>query len=159
MAASRLARREPPKSANAALQSLEREQPFPADCALPWRIWAALKVQNKVRRGTGDPPDDRESRITGLANKVQRRLETRFGKKPPIYFGFGMFGLIGWSVAVPTVAGIALGIWIDNAWPSRYSWTLMLLVLGVVLGCLNAWHWIERESSGETDVQRRSRRR
>jgi C_GCAxxG_C_C family probable redox protein len=43
MAASRLARRESPRCANAALQSLERERSFPADCALPWRIWAALK--------------------------------------------------------------------------------------------------------------------
>jgi hypothetical protein len=26
--------------------------PFPTDCALPWRIWAALKPQNKMKRGT-----------------------------------------------------------------------------------------------------------
>ena len=27
-------------------------RPFPTDCVLPWRIWAALNPQNKVKRGT-----------------------------------------------------------------------------------------------------------
>jgi ATP synthase protein I len=58
----------------------------------------------------------------------------------------GMFGLVGWSVAIPTLAGIALGVWVDTRWPGPYSWTLMLLVIGVGLGCLNAWYWIKRES-------------
>ncbi len=52
MAACRLARREPPKYANAALQSLARDHvPFPSDCALPWRIWAALTLQNQGETG------------------------------------------------------------------------------------------------------------
>jgi ATP synthase protein I len=58
----------------------------------------------------------------------------------------GMFGLVGWAVAIPTLIGIAVGIWIDKRWPSPYSWTLMLLVIGVVVGCLNAWYWVRRES-------------
>ncbi len=62
-----------------------------------------------------------------------------------IWFGLGMFGLVGWSIAMPTVIGAAIGLWIDSTWPSRYSWTLMLLFAGVVLGCLNAWHWVKRE--------------
>lgn len=58
-----------------------------------------------------------------------------------------MFGLVGWSVAIPAVLGIALGIWLDRAFPSRLSWTLTLLIAGLVLGCLNAWYWIKRERS------------
>jgi ATP synthase protein I len=57
-----------------------------------------------------------------------------------------MFGLVGWSVAIPTLIGIAIGAWIDAQYPSQYSWTLMLLLIGVVVGCLNAWWWIQRES-------------
>jgi len=56
-----------------------------------------------------------------------------------------MFGLVGWSVAVPAVAAIALGVWIDTRYPSQYSWTLMLLVVGVTIGCFNAWYWVTRE--------------
>jgi ATP synthase protein I len=56
-----------------------------------------------------------------------------------------MFGMVGWSVAVPTLIGIALGIWIDRRWPGRFSWTLMLLFAGLALGCLLAYHWVNRE--------------
>lgn len=62
-----------------------------------------------------------------------------------VWFGLGMFGLVGWSVAIPTLIGTALGIWLDLRSSSRYSWTLMLLIIGIGLGCLNAWFWISRE--------------
>lgn len=44
------------------------------------------------------------------------------------------------------IVGTALGIWIDTTWPSRFSWTLMLLMVGVILECLNAWEWINQEN-------------
>ena len=77
--------------------------------------------------------------------KEARKIKARREKNRGVWFGLGMFGLVGWSVAVPTLIGIALGIWIDFKWPSRYSWTLMLLIIGVILGCLNAWFWIACE--------------
>jgi ATP synthase protein I len=43
------------------------------------------------------------------------------------------------------LGGVALGAWIDRRWPSRFSWTLMLLVGGLLLGCVNAWMRIEHE--------------
>ena len=54
-----------------------------------------------------------------------------------------IFGVVGWSVAVPTLAGVALGVWIDQHWPSRFSWTLMLLVGGLVFGCVSAWRRVK----------------
>ncbi len=81
-----------------------------------------------------------------LGAKEARKIKARQEKDRSIIFGLGMFGLVGWSVAVPTVVGIAIGIWIDARWPSRFSWTLMLLFMGVVLGCINAWRWVKRES-------------
>ncbi len=57
-----------------------------------------------------------------------------------------MFGLVGWSVAIPALIGVALGMWIDFRRPSQYSWTLMLMLIGIALGCLNAWRWVHRES-------------
>ncbi|MGK7874101.1 MAG: AtpZ/AtpI family protein [Xenococcaceae cyanobacterium] len=83
-----------------------------------------------------------------VKTKAARKLKARREKKN-IWFGLGMFGMVGWSVAIPALMGIALGVWIDTHIPSRYSWTLMLLFVGVVLGCLNAWYWIKRESQGD----------
>lgn len=81
-----------------------------------------------------------------IAAQEARKKKARQEKDRGIWFGLGMFGLIGWSVAVPTLIGVALGIWIDTSWSSRFSWTLMLLFLGVILGCLNAWYWVKRQS-------------
>jgi len=81
-----------------------------------------------------------------VAAKQRRKLEARREGDRSAWFGLGMFGLVGWSVSIPTLVGIALGLWIDSRWPSRFSWTLMLLVLGLAVGCLNAWFWVQRES-------------
>ncbi|HNW91620.1 MAG TPA: AtpZ/AtpI family protein [bacterium] len=61
-----------------------------------------------------------------------------------LWFGLGLSGIVGWSVAIPALLGVAAGIWIDGRYPSQYSWTLMLLIGGVLLGCLNAWYWVQR---------------
>lgn len=78
--------------------------------------------------------------------KQERKLKARREERPKVWFGLGMFGLVGWSVAIPTLICIAIGVWIDATWPSRYSWTLMLLFVGIIIGCLNAWYWVQRES-------------
>jgi ATP synthase protein I len=77
--------------------------------------------------------------------KENRKVRARQEAYGSVWFGLGMFGIIGWSVVVPAIACIAIGVWIDTRWPSPYSWTLMLLFVGVVLGCLNAWYWVTRE--------------
>ncbi len=56
-----------------------------------------------------------------------------------------MMGLVGWSVAVPTLLGAALGLWLDQHYPGAHAWTLALLVAGLCLGCANAWHWVAQE--------------
>lgn len=81
-----------------------------------------------------------------VQRKARRKLRARSEETRTPWFWLGMFGLVGWSVALPTVIGVALGVWIDNRWPSRVSWTLTLLVVGVALGCLNAWYWVKQES-------------
>jgi hypothetical protein len=45
-----------------------------------------------------------------------------------------MMGLIGWSVAIPTLLGAALGVWLDKRHPGSHSWTLMLPVIGLAIG-------------------------
>jgi ATP synthase protein I len=81
-----------------------------------------------------------------VALKQQRKEKARREGEYSAWFGLGMFGLVGWSIAIPSILGIAVGLWIDGHWPSRFSWTLMLLIAGVTIGCLNAWWWVQRES-------------
>lgn len=66
-----------------------------------------------------------------------------------ILFGIGTFGVVGWSIAVPVLMGIALGIYLDDAYNPGFSWTLTLLFAGVIIGCINAWVWIKKKSMGD----------
>lgn len=81
-----------------------------------------------------------------VGKKEARKLKAHREQDRGVWFGLGMFGLVGWSVAIPTLIGIAAGVWIDKAFAGPYSWTLMGLFIGVILGCLNAWYWVTRES-------------
>ncbi|MEZ4867503.1 MAG: AtpZ/AtpI family protein [Caldilineaceae bacterium] len=86
-----------------------------------------------------------EELIAVVAEKEARKLQARRAQGKSIWFGLGMFGMIGWSVSVPILLALVLGTWLDQRWPTRFSWTLTLLFMGVVLGCLNAWFWVIRE--------------
>ena len=83
-----------------------------------------------------------------MKKNLPRKSKARREKDRGLWFGLGMFGLVGWSVAVPTLLMLALGIWIDSTYESPYSWTLMLLVFGIIMGCFNAWYWVQKESAG-----------
>ena len=85
--------------------------------------------------------------------KAARKLKAKRNSTQGVWFGLGMMGLIGWSVVVPTLLGAALGIWLDNRYQGSYSWTLMLLVIGLVIGCLNAWYWMAKEGKEMHDEQ------
>ena len=107
-----------------------------------------------------EPPHqgrDRDTFADTIGAKAERKLKAKRERHRSIWFGMGMFGMVGWAVATPTLAGVAVGFWIDQRWPSRFSWTLMLLFIGVVLGCFNAWYWIRRE--GDPDPERPDRKR
>jgi ATP synthase protein I len=80
-----------------------------------------------------------------VGSKEQRKIRARQKRNHGIWFGLGMFGVVGWAIEVPVVVGTFIGIWIDLHWPSAYSWTLMLLVIGLFIGCMNAWFWIQKQ--------------
>ena len=92
-----------------------------------------------------------ESFVSRIAKKERLKIRVRQEGDDTIWFGLGVFGVVGWSVAIPTLIGIAIGLWIDQTWPSRYSWTLTLLIGGVMLGCLNAWYWVKKAGIRRSD--------
>jgi ATP synthase protein I len=85
--------------------------------------------------------------------KAARKLRAQRHVTRTVWFGLGMMGLIGWSVAIPTLIGALLGLWLDQRYPVGRSWTLALLVVGLAIGCLNAWHWVIKEDKAMRDEQ------
>ncbi|MFP3914077.1 MAG: AtpZ/AtpI family protein [Actinomycetota bacterium] len=96
----------------------------------------------------GDDGRRRFRRIVG--DKAARRIRAR-RRSEGVWFWLGMLGLIGWSVAIPTVLGVAFGLWLDRVAPASFSWVLSMLVMGLALGLLNAWFWVRRESGQDDD--------
>jgi ATP synthase protein I len=95
--------------------------------------------------GPGDRPDRRREELgRRIAGKEQRKMRARSEDKR-VWYGLGLFGLVGWSVAIPTLLGITLGIWLDKLLQDRISWTLTFLFIGLTVGCLNAWYWVQQE--------------
>ena len=90
-------------------------------------------------------PDPTGPLADQVGAKAERKLRARRDGAPGVWSGLGMMGLIGWSVVVPTLAGAALGLWLDSHHPGTHPWSLALLMAGLVLGCLNAWRWVAQQ--------------
>lgn len=84
-----------------------------------------------------------------MADQVQakalRKLRARRTRPAGAWSGLGMMGMIGWSVSVPALLGVAVGAWLDQHYPGTHAWTLALLVAGLTLGCFSAWRWVDQE--------------
>jgi ATP synthase protein I len=101
------------------------------------------------------------SREAAFSRKIgaleARKLKAKRRGVQGIWLGLGMFGLIGWTVTVPTLLGVLLGLWIDSHYPGIHSWTLSFLIIGLFVGCLNAWYWVAKEEKAirEDEEQKR----
>jgi ATP synthase protein I len=98
-------------------------------------------------------PKNQPTLARQVGAKAERKLKARRNSTHGAWFGLGMMGLIGWSVAIPTLLGAALGLWLDRRYPGGHSWTLALLVAGLVIGCVNAWYWVAKEDKAMQDDQ------
>lgn len=100
------------------------------------------------RRGhptEGQEPEAESSFCQIVDRKATRRIRAHSEREHWTWFGLGLFGLVGWAVALPTLIGLAIGYWIDRQFSGPVPWTLVLLLLGLTIGCLNAWRWIAEE--------------
>ena len=91
------------------------------------------------------PPTAKSDFGQQIGTKAARKLKAQRHVTQTVWSGLGMMGLVGWSVAIPTLLGAALGLWLDGRYPGGHSWTLALLAAGLALGCFNAWHWVAKE--------------
>ncbi len=84
-----------------------------------------------------------------IGRQAARRKAQRDNPGPSPLRGFGTFGMVGWAIVVPTVGGAILGHWLDRVAPQAMSWTLALILGGVVVGAFIAAAWINKEGGDE----------
>lgn len=88
---------------------------------------------------------DPDKPAVDIARQADRMKSRRDNPGPSPLRGIGTFGMIGWSMAVPIVGGAFLGLWLDRVAPQRFSWTLALILAGVVIGGFISAAWIKKE--------------
>lgn len=93
----------------------------------------------------GTDKNNRELFSERINKKEKRKLKALHEHKESVWSGLGMFGMVGWSVAVPALLGAALGMWLDKNYLQSFSWTLTFLLSGLVAGCFMAWNWVNKE--------------
>ena len=87
-------------------------------------------------------PDARRS----LERDVDR-LGRREASAESFWRSLSVLGTVGWSIALPAVAGVWLGHRLDLKLDSGVRFTLMLLVAGVMLGSVIAWRVVREHRS------------
>ena len=88
-------------------------------------------------------PDDKSPDKIGQQARRMQEAQQHPVESP--LRGVSVFGIIGWSIALPTVLGAFLGVWLDKTSNSTFSWTIALILGGLALGILIAWSWMDKE--------------
>ena len=95
-----------------------------------------------ARDDTDELDDEFETRIQRQSDRIEK---ARHEKDKSFWLYAGLIGAVGWSVVVPMVLGILLGLWLDRKFAGGFKWTFGLLIFGLMIGCVNAWRMITKE--------------
>lgn len=98
---------------------------------------------------------DEERLAATVSRQAARKLAGRRASTRELWFGLGLFGVVGWSIALPAVVGALTGAWLDRAHPGGVPWTLAGLAAGLGLGFVNAWRWVAHEQGRGFDGETR----
>src|SRR5579863_9707230 len=71
--------------------------------------------------------------------RSERRARYQREGERPIASNLALMGSLGWLIVIPTLLGIAAGVWMDRALGTGVFWSGALLVVGLGLGCWMAW--------------------
>ncbi|MBE9108376.1 hypothetical protein IQ273_02940 [Nodosilinea sp. LEGE 07298] len=81
-----------------------------------------------MKYSTTDEPE-----LSDLSAKAKNsRLSTFLGK-------------VALSVIAAPLGGYLLGLLLERLWPGEISWSLTLLLLGLIVGLIYLWLWMKRD--------------
>ncbi|REJ31927.1 MAG: ATP synthase subunit [Bacillota bacterium] len=87
---------------------------------------------------------EREEFHREVERKEERARKAREAGDRTLQYGLGVFGVVGWSIVVPTLIGVAVGAWLDARTGGGIRYTLSLMSAGLILGLVNVWNWMQK---------------
>ncbi len=92
--------------------------------------------------------DDNKERgkfLRAVGNKARRIMRLKRTKEMSLWGGLSQMGLVGWSIAAPSLLGLFLGWLIDKRLDGGNRATLSLFIVGLGFGCFSVLSWACRE--------------
>jgi ATP synthase protein I len=94
--------------------------------------------------------DNNEDKLVDELRGAMRKDSARLARREPgsrtFWRSLGVLGMVGWPIALASIAGVLLGRWLDSHWHTRPQFTLLFLVVGVAIGCYTAWTSLSRKN-------------
>jgi len=88
---------------------------------------------------TEKPDDNPIGDLSRVLRKDSARRERREVGARTFWRSVGLLGMVGWPIALASVAGVFLGRLLDSRWQTGPQFTLLFLLIGVGVGCYVAW--------------------
>jgi ATP synthase protein I len=83
--------------------------------------------------------------LSEAAHRAAERAKAgRENPEPSLGARLGQVGILGWTIVVPTLAGLFLGRWLDRVFATNIQFSATLLMLGAIVGFWSAWKWMRR---------------
>jgi len=102
-----------------------------------------------ARTDTDRPDVDRADadRIAQAARQaVLREHQASEEPEPSLGSRLGQIGILGWTIVLPTLLGLALGHWLDRHFATGVFFSAPLLIVGAGVGLWSAWKWMHRQT-------------
>ena len=86
-----------------------------------------------------DPTAEASRRAAARDEMLRKNAEPSLGRR------LGQIGVLGWTIVLPALAGLALGRWLDKTYSMGVFFSAPLLMLGAGAGLWLAWRWMARQ--------------
>lgn len=96
---------------------------------------------------------DEQSALEDIRRRAERMERSRRRPDHRPLRGLSAFGVVGWSVAIPTAGGALLGLWLERVAPRGFSWPLALMLAGLAIGIVVAGEWIMKQDRRTRDEE------
>lgn len=87
----------------------------------------------------------RRGDVRGALRRDLKRHERRRRDRGVFWRSMRVLGMVGWPIAIASVGGAWFGHVLDRRFGTGVAFTLMLLLLGTVLGSIVAWRGIQND--------------
>jgi len=108
---------------------------------------------HEPQKAPNEAPEERRGRDDSLAAAARQAAErARQGKahpEPSLGARLGQMGILGWTIVVPTLLGVLVGRWLDQAFATGIMFAAALLMLGAAFGLWSAWRWMHRNAGSD----------